>query len=271
LENREYPIYNSCMTIIPLGTNGFFSSYGRQTACYAVPLGKILILLDAGTGLFRLAEPEGQRLLNKAETVHIFLSHYHLDHAFGFYAAFKLLEGKSVKVFAPSGRQIFSELVVLRHFPVDYEKVHRNFAWHNINEPNSSIDGYNVKVRTQNHRGERSFAFRFRIKDKEIAYVTDGEPTKNGMEFVENVDLLLHEHDYSGEELCIKDYTKQLIDGHVTTMGAAQIAECAKVRKLALIHHKPFYGNKRLEKLLKIAKNIFPRTILAKDLETIIV
>src|SRR3989338_4937318 len=98
------------MNIIPLGTNGFFPSFNRQTACYAIPHGKTLIVLDAGSGLFRFAEPEGQKLLQSVTDIHLYLSHYHLDHTFGFYAAFKLFAGKTIQVFAKTDKKVFSEL-----------------------------------------------------------------------------------------------------------------------------------------------------------------
>lgn len=255
------------MRIIPLGTNGFFPSFGRATACYVISLKDILIILDAGSGLFRLAEPEGKELLRGKKEVHLYLSHYHLDHAFGFYAAFKLLKGKKVTVLAESGRQVFWEFVTMKHFPINYSKVHKNFSWQAISEGNHKISSYQVSVRKQDHRGEGSLAFRFKFPAGELAYVTDSEPTKESSEFVRGVSLLLHEHGFIGKSnIKLND---QIIDGHVTTIGAALLAKEAKVGKLALIHHYPFSDNKKLESQLKIARSIFPKTILAQDLKSI--
>jgi len=153
------------MKIIPLGTNGFFSSFGRQTACYAIPLENILILLDAGSGLFRFAEDEGKKLLEGKKEIHIYLSHYHLDHTFGFYAAFKLLKEKKVKVFASEDRQVFSELVALDHFPINYQKLHKNFSFKIIKEGILNSKEYKVAVKKQNHRGEVSLAYRFEFRN----------------------------------------------------------------------------------------------------------
>ena len=257
------------MKIIPLGTNGFFSTYGRQTACYAIPLDKTLIILDAGSGLFRLAEPIGQELLKDAKEIHLYLSHYHLDHTFGFYAAFKLLKGKKVTVFACGGRQVFSEFIELEYFPINYSEKHKNFRWKVIDEGIYDLISYKVSVRKQNHRGEVSLGFRFKFSDGELAYITDTEPTKKSIEFVRNVDLLLHEHGYLGKELIGKKLEEQTIDGHVTTLGAATIAKEAKVGSLALIHHFPFYDYKRFEVQLNVARTIFPKTYLAQDLKEI--
>ena len=44
--------------LIPLGTNGFFPSLGHQAQCYMVLTEDAAIMLDAGTGVGRLLEPE---------------------------------------------------------------------------------------------------------------------------------------------------------------------------------------------------------------------
>jgi len=257
------------MKIIPLGTNGFFASFGRQTACYAIPYENILILMDAGSGLFRLAEPVGQKLLTEAEEVYIFLSHYHLDHTFGFYTAFKLLEEKKVRVFAPSGKQVFSEFVRLNYFPIDYSKMHKNFSWNTLKEGVNNLDKFKVSIRKQNHRGEVSLAMRFSFG---LSYLTDCESSRKNISLVKGTEILLHEHWFSGETL--GDYRKiplekQVLDGHATTVGAALFAKKVSVGKLVLIHHNPFTKEKQLGRQLTLAKLIFPNTILAQDLHII--
>lgn len=254
------------MQIIPFGTNGFFSSFGRQTACYVIPYGKTLIILDAGSGLFRFAEDFGKKLLNGVNDIHLYLSHYHLDHTFGFYAAFKLFKNKKVTVFARDEKQVFWEFVKMRHFPVDYAKVHKNFSWSAIREGKQKVSSYNVFVRKQNHRGEVSLGYRF---DFGVAYVTDGEPTREIIEFARDIPLLLHEHKTAGVNAIGKKLESHITDGHVTTVGAALVAKGANVGKLVLIHHDPFADNRRLENQLKIASSIFSKTYLAFDLESI--
>ncbi len=259
------------MKIVPLGTNGFFPSFKRATACYAIPFKNKLIILDAGSGLFRLAEPIGRRLLEDIDEAHLYLSHYHLDHAFGFYAAFKLLQGKKVTVFSKLEKKVFADLEK-DYFPIDYGKEHKNFSWQMIKEGENKIGDYIVRVRKQKHMGSGSLAFRFNFPEKSLAYITDSEPTNKGVDFVQGVDILLHEHYLSGEEVLRKRKVKladYFLGKHVTTVGAAIIAKDAKVGKLALIHHFPFYDDKKLSGQLKIAKSIFPNTILAQDLKEI--
>lgn len=250
------------MRLIPFGTNGFFSSFGRETMCFAVPLGKTLIVLDAGSGMFRFAEPVGRKLLEGTNEIHLFLSHYHLDHTFGLYAAFRFFEGKRVKVFAPEGDQEFSEFISTADFPEKHVKKYPNFSWVMLKDGKIQVSGYQVSVREQKHRNVTSLAYRYTFPDgKSLAYVTDSEATKEGVEFVRGVDILLHEHYFSGPD--------KMVGGHVSTIGAATIAKEAGVGTLVLIHHNPFFDEKELEKQLKIAQKLFPKTSLAQDLKRI--
>ncbi|MBI4990719.1 hypothetical protein HZB96_01340 [Candidatus Gottesmanbacteria bacterium] len=102
--------------------------------------------------------------------------------------------------------------------------------------------------------------------------MTDSEPNYESTDFVGGVDLLLHEHYLSGSQILRKPnvrLTEHFEGKHVTSAGAAMIAKEAKVRKLALIHHFPFYDDKRLEKLLRVSRRLFPQTFLTQDLKTL--
>lgn len=259
--------------IIPLGTNGYVSSFDRQTACYVIPLKNQLIILDAGTGLFRFFEPIGQRLLKNKRKVKIFLSHYHLDHTFGFYAAFELFEKQSVEVYGMEERPVFKELVKIGQFPVDYEKKHRNFRWLKVNEQKYRNEGFTFSVRVQKHRHEISLGFRLEFESgKKLAYLTDTDPGMGSVNFVKGVDVLLHEHQtVNVPEFSKNSRLEDLISkgGHVTTEGAAMIAQKAKVKNLYLIHHDPPCSWPELEKDLKKARKIFPQCYLANDLQEI--
>lgn len=256
------------MKLIPLGTNGFFPSFGRETMCFAIPYGKTLIILDAGTGLYRLVEPEGQKLLVGVDNVHLYLSHYHLDHTFGFSAAWKLLQDKNVSVYSGADKKVFSDFSK-DYFPRNFDKDFANFSWRKLKTGENKIGDYQVVVRRQYHNRAGSIAFRFSFG---VAYVTDSEPTRESVDFIRDIPLLLHEHYLSGEEILGKKNTKledHFLGKHTTSIGAAMIAKTANVGKLCLVHHYPFYDAKQLGKQKELARKIFKKTILAKDLEEI--
>lgn len=259
------------MHIVPLGTNGFFSSFDRQTACFVIRHGETLIVLDAGSGLFRFAEPVGEKLLSGVTGIHLYLSHYHLDHTVGFYAAFKLFHGKKVRVFGKTDKKVFSELPDQEYFGIDFAQHHQNFTWTAIAPGKHAMNDYAVAVRKQHHNGAGSLAFRFSFSNKQaISYVTDSEPNEDSVAFCQGSDLLLHEHYLSGHFSSAATPLSGLYEGgHTTTVGAASVAKSAGVKRLALIHHHPLHDNRQLEDQLSIAKNIFAKTRLAHDLRTI--
>ena len=63
------------MKLVLLGTGGYFPTTRRHTACYLLP--EVGVVLDAGTGMFRLGEHR------QTDRLDIFLSHAHLDHIAG--------------------------------------------------------------------------------------------------------------------------------------------------------------------------------------------
>ena len=218
-------------------------------------------------------EPAGRKLLKDKRKIKIFLSHYHLDHTFGFYAAFEMFEKEEVEVFGLEDRHVLKELVSIGQFPVEYEKKHRNFSWIKAESGKDENEGFKYSTRVQKHRFEKSLGYRLEFENgKSIAYVTDADPSRESVNFVKGADLLLHEHETQN----VPEYTKDsrledLISkgGHITTQGAALIAKEAGVKKLYLIHHNPPCTWAELEKDLKKAKRIFPESFLTQDLEEI--
>ena len=63
------------MKLVLLGTGGYYANDRRHTACLMLP--DAGVVLDAGTGLFRL----GNYLAT--DRLDIFLTHAHLDHVVG--------------------------------------------------------------------------------------------------------------------------------------------------------------------------------------------
>lgn len=76
------------LTLIPWGVRGSFPvaaedflGYGGNTSCFSLQLGEELLVFDAGSGLAPLGDWLRQR--EDIKSVHILLSHAHLDHVMG--------------------------------------------------------------------------------------------------------------------------------------------------------------------------------------------
>ena len=71
------------MQLVPLGCGGFIPARGRQTMSFLVLEGGAALVLDAGSGLARLLEPQVAARLPEDGPLDIVLTHYHLDHVVG--------------------------------------------------------------------------------------------------------------------------------------------------------------------------------------------
>jgi ribonuclease BN (tRNA processing enzyme) len=75
-----------------------------------------------------------------------------------------------------------------------------------------------------------------------------------------NADLLIHDAQYTPEELREKKGW-----GHSSWEQAAEVAELAGVKKLALFHHDPEHTDSFLLKLEKDCQKRFPEAFLARE------
>jgi len=101
-----------------------------------------------------------------------------------------------------------------------------------------------------------------RRKPKKISIILDTKPFEGIIKEVEKSNILICESTHS-EELKEKSHEY----GHMTAKDAARIAKKAGVEKLILTHFSSRY--KETTKLEKEAKEIFKKTIAAKDFLTI--
>ncbi|MFT5994133.1 MAG: ribonuclease Z, partial [Bradymonadia bacterium] len=94
---------------------------------------------------------------------------------------------------------------------------------------------------------------------RSFAYISDTRPSPSVVDFVQGVDVLVHEATY------LHEFADQARDrGHSTAREAAQVAERAGVGRLILTHISPKHHSKR--EILSEAREIFPNTELASDL-----
>ena len=213
-----------------LGTAGYHPNATRHTSCTYLPdaAPDCGFVLDAGTGMFRLI---GRPLPSQ---LHIFLSHAHLDHVSGLtYLLNILLHQKSqVTVYGSEKtlNTISNDLFDSPLFPLPFEHAQC------VVEPGKAITvgGVETSVFTLTHPGD-SFAYRFNWQDgKSLAYVTDTAGDGLYVDFIRDVDLLIHERNFSDDLHEIADAS-----GHCTSEVVARVAQEANVKQLAITHFNP--------------------------------
>jgi phosphoribosyl 1,2-cyclic phosphodiesterase len=239
--------------------------YGGNTSCVSIDVpGADPILLDLGTGLryYGRLLPPGTPFRGSC-----LLSHLHWDHIQGLPFFTPLLnEGAHVSIFAPvqdDGRtveQVFASTIKPPVFPVDLVMLPGTLEFHGICDDEFVIDGgaagdIAVMSRSIPHVG-RTLGFRIEWNGASVAYLSDHQMpcdgtlavTDGAMDLCRDVDLLIHDAQYTDEEFATKrDW------GHCTVDYAVWVAAEARASQLALFHHDPTHHDDTLDTLVDAA------------------
>jgi ribonuclease Z len=241
------------MKLVLLGTGGYHPNNQRHTACMALP--ELGIVLDAGTGMFRLREHLQTRELD------IFITHAHLDHVMGLTFLFDVLHEKHmqrVTIHATDDKleAIDKHLLAELIFPVKLP-----YEMRSLPERIPIAGGGTLRRFPLVHPGG-SVGFRLDWPGHSLAYVTDTTtPGANAsyIEQIRGVDLLIH-------ECYFPDGMEEMAEltGHSCATPVAQAAKAAEVKRLVLIHVNP--ASEEADPIgLPGIKKIFPNAELGVD------
>ncbi len=244
------------------GTVGYHPNDDRHTSCYFLP--KSGIVLDGGTGLFRLSP------FIETDSLDILLSHAHLDHTFGLTFLLDVLfetqkrRGHPLKQLSIYGQSeklaairdhLFHELI----FPALL-----NAKWIPIDDrPDFQIRDVNISWRLQDHPGV-SVAYRldWRAPKKRLVYATDttGDTSSEHALWSGDADLLMHECYFRDDaaDWAIKT-------GHSWTSRVAEVASLSKPKRLLLTHINPIERGDDPVDIESIRGKLDSEVILAND------
>lgn len=235
--------------------------YGGHTSCLALAHddGVPGLVLDGGTGLANLDVVLAEAPFDGT----ILLGHLHWDHTHGlpFFAA-GARPGHRVQVLMP-GQDADAERVLARafsppHFPIEPGALGAGWSFNSIEEGEHEFEGFSVLARDIPHKGGRTFGYRVSDSTGSIAYFSDHHPLALGpgpqglgelheaaVELAAGVDLLIHDAQYTRNELPRLAYF-----GHSCPEYAIALAVAAGARQVCLFHHAPSRTDREIDEIV---------------------
>ena len=259
---------------IPVSGNGY-SIYGGATSCVLLEAAGEAILFDAGSGLLNLP----QHVRKEYKRIHIFLSHFHLDHLMGIPMSQMMYNPAAELIFyAEDGEQIpevFRQMMAEPLWPVGPDSFRAKQSFYSIGMSPIVLKGaadaggqpLTVMAVPVTHPGG-AIAFRADWGTHSIVYATDCDPdegTGRSLErFAADADLFILDAQYTDEE-----YEKCRGFGHPSMRTSAQIIAASGAGKGLLFHHSPLHTDEQLSAYEQCLQQYRKNISFAKEGEVI--
>lgn len=283
--NKNIPLVNPTLTryLKFWGTRGSspvagneYNGFGGCTSCLELRNDQDIIIFDAGSGIRTLGE---QLLLEKNRTIHLFISHFHWDHIWGFpFFLPAFCKDFNLHIYAPgTPEEIKQQFLVLMNphfFPVGFDDLKAAITFHSLSpvEP-IKIGNISIFCCPAYHPGV-TFCYRVETPYITFGYASDNEFLKGRMsaepisevelktldphnqsEFFKNCEIMIHEAQYFADE-----YKKKNGWGHSSLENAVTLINHIKPKEWIVAHHDPDDTDEKMlnkQKLLAemVAKN----------------
>ncbi len=247
--------------------DGDRARYGGHTTCSALRLGPDrYLVIDAGTGL----RPLGERIMKEAGDgeirVDLLLTHFHLDHVLGLPFFAPLYSPRTVlAVHAPgdpeAARQAVAGLMATPYFPVGFEATAARKEF--LESGAEMIESVRIASCPLDHP-QGSVAYRLQTAEGVLVHATDTEHPASGLDgrlaaLADGATWLIYDAMFTPEEYAAGKRGW----GHSTWLAGATLAKAARAKTLVLAHFNPSHTDADVDRLLREARERFPRTIAA--------
>jgi phosphoribosyl 1,2-cyclic phosphodiesterase len=240
--------------------------YGGNTSCVEVVFENGTgLVLDAGSGIRQL----GIELVERGiRTVHLLLTHLHLDHLEGLRFFAPLFDKRvTLEIWGPPSTVSGLRERIVRSFspplfPIDVRRVPAQVRFHDVPRRTWRINGAVLSADLIAHPGP-TLGFRIESGGASLAYLPDHEPALagqiaqtshdwiSGSSLAEDADLLLHDAQYREDE-----YRERIGWGHSSVNDAVAFAQASSARRLLLFHHDPSHSDGVLETMQADAREL---------------
>ncbi len=250
-----------------------FVRHGGNTSCVAIGVGDECFVIDAGSGIRDL----GLRLLSRGPCrIHLFITHTHWDHIQGFpFFAPLFIPGYEVVIYGGPGfgkdlKSIFRGQLDRDYFPVQFEDMCANIDFQILEGESLTLDNFKIEWESTHHPAA-TLGFKTTWKGRTVGYVSDNEflPGFQGaphalnenseivaahsklIGFLKDVDLLIHEAQYTNEE-----YVTKIGWGHSSLTNACLLAKLTRAKRWIIPHHDPLHDDMALASKLNLTREI---------------
>lgn len=251
-----------------------FMEFGGNTTCVFISgleEGVGTVIMDAGTGIRSLGKDIMLKQIDIDEEINLGFTHFHWDHIQGF-PFFAPAYNKDSKIeISTAGirkikylKDIFLTQMQSIYFPVQLENMGAKISFEKY-ESNKFVGkkGALISIAEVNHPGG-CIAVRFQVNTKSITFCTDLEHIngidENVVQLAMNTDVLIHEAQYTDEELKIHKGW-----GHSSYSQAIEVAEKCNAKQLLITHHDPDHNDDFLRKMEMKCKERFKDLLFARD------
>ncbi len=246
---------------------------GGNTSCVEVRTSdEQLIILDAGSGIRALGKALQQKT-NGRITGNILISHTHWDHIQGF-PFFGPVFGRTNRFVLVGQKRVGKRLeeilagqIIEPYLPFSYQALPADLIVKEVKDGETIIIGDRTRVTVADlaHPGG-CLGFRIESDGAVFTYCSDVGHYDDGfdpkvLELAHGSDLFVHDSHFATME----ERDRYPDWGHSIWMEAAQIASEASVDCLGLFHFSPDITDDHADEILKKARTIFPRTIIARE------
>ncbi|MEN6610866.1 MAG: ribonuclease Z [Methanoregulaceae archaeon] len=245
--------YRISMEITFLGTNGWYDTGTGNTPCVLIQSQDYDIILDAGYGIAK-----ADRYLSGKRPVHLFLSHFHIDHIAGLHTLAKFRFPEGLFIYGQPGTPEILNSIVRLPFTVPFDRLPYPVRIIGLDEGDHTVP-FPAESRYLVHPVP-CFGYRFQLEGKIIAFCTDTGYCENAVHLGRDADLLITECAFrSGQDT--SDWP------HLRPEDTVRIAREAGATRLALMHFDaslyPSLADRR--EIADRFKGDFPGLMVAED------
>lgn len=250
-----------------------FLRHGGNTSCFCVTYGDEKYIFDAGSGIRELG---AEIMRGKRRKLHLFITHTHWDHIQGFpfftpaYVPGFEITIWGAELFGKDLKSVFRGQLDRDYFPVQMEDMTSTLEFRHLPANPIKLGNAELCWEYSQHPGA-TVGYKINVGGVKIGWVPDNEflqgytgdpraitrdhplvtPYRKMIQFLSDVDVLIHEAQYTAEE-----YPTKIGWGHSNVANACILMKFAGVKRWIITHHDPAHDDDFLEKKLAITRRI---------------